>query len=236
MNFIYGYTKKITLQANQRKNEDLYILADSDFIIEKIIGLYDASFKIQIKDTTRNYDWFQNPIRSELFFGTAQYPNKLPYPIEIKRGSLIKFDIENLSDSVNNVELFFEGYRVFEPITLSKRMFFAYPMELTINPLDIYTHQILINNDYDFLINRLIAYKDNDYAFDIKFKVSSLQGSELMSEFTNIDNLFGSVLRPNILIHPLKVVRNSIISFDIRNNLNSPQSIQFMLDGIKLME
>ncbi|MEM5806969.1 MAG: hypothetical protein QW474_01115 [Candidatus Aenigmatarchaeota archaeon] len=236
MNFVYGYTKKISLIANQRINTQLNLLADSNFILEKVKALYDEPFLIQIKDTTSNYDWFNDRIRAELFFGTAQYPNILPFPIELKKASILKLDIENLSGNNNDLELFFEGYRVFEDIKLSKKQYFGYPISLTIPALDIYTHTILINNDFDFLLQRLIGYKDNDYSLEIRIKFSCLSGTEIFSEFTNIDNIFGSVLRPNDLIHPIRVKRNSIITIDIKNKTNVNQNVYLLLDGIKIME
>ena len=235
MNSLYSYTKKISLTANQRKDESLFIENDGDFIIERVYTKYDAPFRLNIIDTLSNYSWFSDRIRSDNWFGTPQYPNELTKPIELVRGTIIKIDIENLSAEANDVEIVFEGYKIFDSnIVVSKQKYYCYVMNVEVPSLDILVENIKTNADCDFLINKLYACKDNDYSLDVKLALSNYGGRRLQNEFTNIDNLFGSVLRPNILKHPLKVVKNSIIQLDIKNNLNSIENAQIVFDGIKV--
>jgi hypothetical protein len=235
MNNHFIYSKKISLTPNQRIDDTLKIEADSDFIIEKVYASYDDSFKINIIDTSSNYNWFSDRIRAENWFGTPQYPNELTKSIEILRNTLLKIDIENLVNAPNNIEIAFEGYRIYDtPITIGKTRYFAYVKDLTINALDLISDNILTNADSDFIIQRLVAYKDEDYSLELKLSASNLGGRRLNNEFCNIDNMFGSVLRPNILKHPLTIEKNSLIQFDVRNLLNSIIKAQIVFDGVKV--
>jgi len=235
MNNHFTYNKKITLNPNQRIDDTLKIEADSDFIIEKVYALYDGSFKFNIVDTTSNYAWFSDRIRAENWFGTPQYPNELTKPIDTLRNTLLKIDIENLTSDVNKIELAFEGYRIYDtPITIGKTRYFAYVKDLTLQALDMISDNILTNADSDFILQRLIAYKDHDYSLEMKLSASNLGGRRLNNEFCNIDNMFGSVLRPNILKHPLTIDRNSLIQFDVRNLLPAQENAQIVFDGVKV--
>mgnify|MGYP000849907457 CR=1 FL=1 len=234
MNTYYAYTKKITLQPNQRIDQELQLQADSDFIIERVYAIFNKPFKIQILDTTSNYNWFSNRIRSDAWFGTPQYPNELSKPIELLRNTLLKFDIENLDNSVNNIEIVFEGYRIYDKaISLSKDKYFCYVLDTELQALDMRTDFLKTNADTNFVIFKLYKYSDNDYSISLKMSASNLGGRLLNSEYTNIDNLFGSVLRPNILKHPITIDKNSILQFDFKNNFNSVEKLQIVLDGIK---
>jgi len=235
MNNIFTYSKKINLNANERRDETLKIEADSDFIIEKVYAIYDGSFKVNFLDTTSNYNWFSDRIRAENFFGTPQYPNELIKPIELLRNTLIKIDIENLLNTPNNIEIAFEGYRIYDnPITIGKTRYFAYVKDITISPLDMISDNILTSGDTDFIIHRLIATKEDDYSVELKLSASNLGGKRLNNEFCNIDNIFGSVLRPNIVKHPLTISKNSLIQIDVKNLLNKSEYIQLVFDGVKV--
>lgn len=237
MNIYYAYSKKLSLSGNQRLDSELQLQADSDFVIERVYAIFDAPFKIQIIDTTSNYNWFSSRIRSDNWFGTPQYPNELTKPIELLRNTLLKFDIENLSNLTNNIEIVFEGYRIFDnPLTLSKDKYYCYVLDSQLNVLDMKTDFIKTNADSKFVIFKQYAYKDNDYSISLKMSASNLGGRLLTSEYINIDNLFGSVLRPNILKHPITIDKNSIIQFDFKNNLSSIENIQIILDGVKKFE
>lgn len=237
MNTYYAYTKRITLQPNQRIDEQLQLQADSDFILERVYAIYNYPFKIQILDTTSNYHWFSDRIRSDCWFGTPQYPNSLSKPIELLRNTLLKFDIENLSINTNEIEMVFEGYRIYDRnINLSKNKYYCYVLETEINPLDLKTEFLKTNADSQFVIFKLYKYTDNDYSISFKMSASNFGGRLLTSEFTNIDNIFGSVLRPNILNHPITIERNSVIQFEFKNNMSSNEKIMLVLDGIKKFE
>ena len=96
MNTYYAYTKKITLQPNQRIDQELQLQADSDFIIERVYAIFNKPFKIQILDTTSNYNWFSNRIRSDAWFGFSSLLIGIATPTAISsnkvcHGALFQF-------------------------------------------------------------------------------------------------------------------------------------------------
>ena len=233
MNHTFHYVKNIKLDPLQRKTAQLLLNADSDFVVEKVYAVYDADFKVQILDNTASYKWFSLPIRADLFFGSPQYPNEMKQPIELKRASQLEFDVENMENVENNIEIVFEGYKVDKEINISKKRQFCYIHNFEIAPLDIFTDTLVFNSDSDFLLNKLYAWKTIDYEVSIQMSMSNLSGRYTSNNFVNVDNMFGSVLRPNILKHPFKIYKNSIIKLDFKNLANTPQVGQLVFDGIK---
>jgi hypothetical protein len=231
---MFGYTLPLKLTAGQRSDFQLLIDADSDFIIEKVYSNETGPFRLMILDTTTSYQWFSDRIRMENFFGTAEYPNELPTPIEVKRGTQLHFDVEDLSGAPNDVELVFEGYRVAEAITLGKKRYFAYVKNFTIPGNDRAQDTLQTNSDTDFLVNRFIAYRSKDYVNKLKMSLSSLAARQMYSQFTTIENIFGSVLRPNNLVHPVKLEKNSIVKYEIQNTDPAAQTLQLVFDGVKI--
>ena len=234
MNSLFGYTFPAALAANERKDFSLSIDADSDFIIEKVYSNETGPFRLQVIDTTSSYQWFSERIRMENFFGTAQYPNILPTPIELRRSTQLQFDIEDLSGAPNQIELVFEGYRVEENITLGKKKYFCYVKNFTVAALDRTQDTLTTNSDTDFLINRFIAWTDQDYMTKLKMSLSTLSGRQLYSQFTTLENVFGSVLRPNNLTHPLKLEKNAVVKYEVQNTDVNAHSLQLVFDGVKI--
>jgi len=234
MNYFFGYTKQINLSANERKDITLQLDGDADFVIERIYANYDEPFEIQIADSTRATYWFYDKIRAENFFGTPQYPNELAYPIELKKNTRLTFDIKNLSANANNVEIVFEGYKIFHNIALSPKKPYWYVKRFSVTALNIITDSLLITSDADFLIQKFIGYITENYSLQLKLNFSALSGRYIYSGFTNFDNIFGSLLRPNVLKHPIKATKNSIITFEVKNLTNDTQDVELVFDGVKL--
>ncbi len=230
----YSYVKKFSLGANQRIDDQLQLHADADFLLYRVYGVYEKPFKIMISDTTSNYNWFSSRIRSENWFGTPQYPNELSKPIELVKNTLLKFDVENLSDTANDIEIVFEGIKLYDKkIELTKDKYFCYVLDVDIKPLDIKTEFLRTNADSDFVAYKLYAYKDEDYNLSLRMSTTSSGGRFFSSEYINIENMFGSLLRPNILKAPITLAKNTIIQLDLKNNINNNQYAQFVFDGIK---
>lgn len=234
MNSMFGYTLPVKLLANQRTDFQLLIDADSDFLIEKVYSNEDGPFRLMILDTTTSYQWFSDRIRGENFFGDAEYPNELPTPIEVKRGTQLNLDIEDLSGAPNTIELVFEGYRVSENINIGKKRYFAYVKNFTIPANDRTLDTLQTNSDTDFITNRFIAWRSKDYVLKNKMSLSSLSARQLYSQFTSVENVFGSVLRPNNLKHPLKLEKNTVVKYEVQNTDPAAQSLQLVFDGVKI--
>ena len=236
MNSMFGYTftPSAALGPNQRSDFQMLIDADSDFLIEKVYSNEDGPFKIQILDTTTSYQWFSDRIRMENFFGDAEYPNELPTPIEVKRGTQLNLDIENLTAAPNNIELTFEGYRISENIVIGKKRYYSYVKNFVLAGNDRTQDTLITNSDTDFLINRFIGWRSKDYVTKLKMSMSSLSGRQMYSQFTTMENVFGTVLRPNNLKHPLRLEKNTIVKYEVQNLDPAAQEVQLVFDGVKI--
>jgi len=236
MNYIFSYVKNILLKPNERKIVNFNLFADANFIVERLKAVYGGSFKIQILDTTASYNWFNEPMLAENLFGTSEYPHELSFPIELRKSTQLRIEIEDLSGVANDIELTFEGYQVFQNIALSKKRFFTYPLDFTVPALDIIILTLQVNNDTNFLLKKLYHWQNENYSCQISMAFTNLSGRNIASNFINIDNMFGSVLKPNNLKHPLKILKNSIITIEIKNITDAVQNGQIVFDGVKLWE
>jgi len=234
MDSMFGYTFPIALGANERKDFSFAIDADSDFIVEKVYSQETGPFRLQIIDTTSSYQWFSDRIRMENFFGDAQYPNELPNTINLRRSTQLQFDIEDLSGAPNTIELVFEGYRIQGNIQPQTKRYFAYVKNFTLAGNDKTQDTLITNSDTDFLTSRFIAWTDQDYMTKLRMSLSSLAGRALYSQFTALESIFGSVLRPNNLKHPLMLDKNSIVKYEVQNTDANAHSIQLVFDGMKI--
>ena len=244
MDSMFGYTFLQSLAPKQRGNFNLLIDADSDFLVEKVYSNENGSFLMQVLDTTTSYQWFSDRVMMENFFGTAEYPNELPTPILLKRGTQLNIDLENLwidplDDPMNpiipnNIELVFEGYRVQDDIPVSKKRYFAYVMNVNTKAQNRTIATMSTNSDTDFVANRYIAWNSLPYSQLFKLSLSSLAARQMYSQFTTVENAFGTVLRPNNLRHPLTIPKNSVLKYEISNNSTLDQSLQLVLDGMKV--
>jgi len=226
----------------------LGIDADADFTVDKVYSDENGAFRVMILDTTSTYQWFSDPIRSANFFGSAEYPNELPQSIDLKRNTQLKIEIEDLSGAANAGELVFEGYRItdsgFQP---RKNKYYCYVKDFTVPASNNARGNLRIDGDASFLVNRFICWKDLDYVLKAKIAPSSLASQGLYTEYTLLENIFGSVLRPNTLRHPLLLGKNSTVSYDLQNVdpgqpllvppvLPADHDCQLVFDGIKIWD
>ena len=231
---MFGYTLPVALGANERKDFQLLIDADSDFLVEKVYSFETGPFRLQVLDSTTSYQWFSDRIRMDNFFGDAEYPNELPTPIALRRGTTLNLDIEDLSGAPNTLELVFEGYRCGANIDVGKKRYFAYVMNATIPGNDNALNTLTTNSDCDFITNRFIGWRSKDYVTKLKMSMSSFAARQMYSQYTYIENVFGTVLRPNNLRHPLKLEKNTIVKYEVQNIDPLPQSVQLVFDGMKV--
>lgn len=233
MNYNFAYTLSATLNPNERREFSLVIDNDSHFKIEKMMSYHTESYKTLIRDTSRNLAWSNIAIRSENLFGTAQFPNRLRTPKMLPPATTIYFDLENLSANPNEIFITLEGYRIYSPVTLPNRSFYVYGLNLALPPLNIVDTNLTISNLGDFLVEKHIRYYD--YEAELRMSASSLSGRTLMSGLTHIDNLFGNALNPNIITHPYKLIKNSVLQVYAKNRENSVNNIQLALEGSILL-
>ncbi len=237
MNRVYGYAYNIKLSAKQFIPDKIFSLhSDKDFIVEKVIAYFDHPFKVKISDTKTTYEWFHSYCHSNLFFGTAEYPNILQYPIELGRSTNLKMSFINLADEDNNIQIYFEGYKV-DIKNFSKKIYFSYPFDYELQPYASKTEHIVLENSADFLLTRLIGhFENNAYDVNVLIRFSGIGDTDFANISLKLGNLFGTVLKPNILNHPIRLRKNSIITMDLKNEANEVRKGSLLFEGVKLYE
>ena len=110
----FDYNANITVGANQTVVHNIPINIDSHFIVKKITGKRTGSALITVKDTATEKSWMNTPIHINNFLGSGQYPNNLPSPRFIYRGTNISIQVQDLSGSSNTIRINFSGEKLFE--------------------------------------------------------------------------------------------------------------------------
>ncbi|MEM4360108.1 MAG: hypothetical protein QXT45_06230 [Candidatus Bilamarchaeaceae archaeon] len=108
----YG-TGPITIAGNQTASVNISIQIDSHFLVEKIVGTRSGPALVSIKDGAVDRQWMNSPVHIDNLVGNSQFPNILPAPRLIARGSTINITIQNLMSTTNVIELIFSGLKLF---------------------------------------------------------------------------------------------------------------------------
>ncbi len=106
-------TGAVTLSANQTVSVNINIQIDAHFLVEKITGTRTGPALIQVIDGSQDRQWMNGAIHIDNFMGNSQFPNILPAPRFIRRGSSINITIQDLSGASNTVEVIFSGLKLF---------------------------------------------------------------------------------------------------------------------------
>ena len=230
-NYNFSYIlPSTTLAASERRDVTITTDNDSWFIVEKMTAYYDASFKTIIRDTSKNLGWSNIAIKAENLFGTAQFPTKMKTPQALPPSTTITFDLQNL-DTVNpnQIQIALEGYRMYSPAKESGKRFYIYGVDFALPPNNILDTSIQISNLGDFTVEKLVRYADGQA--QARISASGLSGRNLTSGLVRLDNLFGNALNPNMIRHPFKLVKNSIIQLYAQNLEAITNNIQLCFEG-----
>jgi len=234
VNYNSYYTLRASLNAGERREFQLVIDNDSFFQVEKMTSYHDSVYNALIRDTSLNLAWSNVAIKSDNLFGTAQFPNRLRTKKILPPSSTIFFDLENL-DPLNPNEIFItlEGYRLYQPITLPRRTFYVYALNAALPALNIVDTQLRVSNLGDFLVEKHIRYAD--YEFEVRMSASGLSGRSLTNVLTHGENIFGNALNPNIIEHPYKLIKNSILNVYLKNRQAAVNNVQLCFEGSILL-
>jgi hypothetical protein len=111
---VYDYgTGPVVIAANQTAVVNINIQIDSHFLVEKIVGTRTGPALVSIKDGAIDRQWMNSPVHIDNFAGNSQFPNILPAPRLVARGSTMNITIQNLMSQTNTVELIFSGLKLF---------------------------------------------------------------------------------------------------------------------------
>ena len=228
-NYSFSYTVTKTLTALQRVEVQLVTDNDSYFQVEKMMAYYEGRFRTLIRDTSQGLAWSNIALNAENLFGTAQFPNRLSTKIMIPPASTIFFDLEDLSNASNEIMITLEGHRIYTPVTMPKRKFYVNAINMALTPSNILDTSLVISNQGDFTVEKLVRYYDEEA--DLRISCSGLSGRSLTSGLTHIDNMFGNALNPHIIEHPYTLVKNSVIQVYARNRAAVANNIQLCFEG-----
>lgn len=109
----FDYTETITLTANNTASLNIPINIDSHFVITKIMAIREGAATITVKDASNDRQWMDRPVHIDNFAGNSQFPNILPSPRFVQKGSIINMTLQDLSGSSNAIRITYHGYKLF---------------------------------------------------------------------------------------------------------------------------
>lgn len=110
----YTYTTGlISIAGNQSASVNINIQIDSHFLVEKLIAVRTGPALITLKESGIGRQWMNVPTHIDNIFGNSQYPNILPAPRLVQRGSSLNITIQNLMSGTNEITLMFDGLKLF---------------------------------------------------------------------------------------------------------------------------
>ena len=113
--YVYPITSAGTLSIVANGGASASIATDNDahFLIQKITGARTGPCTLTAKDGARDRQWMDSVVHFDNFVGNGQFPNILPSPRFIARGSVIAITLTDLSGAANIIELNFEGVKLY---------------------------------------------------------------------------------------------------------------------------
>lgn len=113
----YDYTTgSVAIAAGGAASLQISVQIDSHFLVQKIVGsrTSGAPALITIKTFGNDRQWMDKAVHFDNIVGNAQFPNILPAPRLVERGSTISINIQNLS-TINSgtYEIIFSGLKLF---------------------------------------------------------------------------------------------------------------------------
>lgn len=110
----YTYsTGSFVVGANQTASININIQIDSHFLVMKLVAVRSGPALVTLKESGVDRIWMNTPTHIDNLFGNSQFPNILPAPRIIQRGSALNITVQDISGSTNTMELLFDGLKLF---------------------------------------------------------------------------------------------------------------------------
>lgn len=109
----FDYTIEIPMAANGSGVGNLAFNIDSHFMVRKLTGTRTGASLITIKDGASDRQWMDKPVHFDNLFGNSQFPNILPAPRFVYRGSVLNITATDISGLANTLRLTFSGEKLF---------------------------------------------------------------------------------------------------------------------------
>lgn len=114
--YVYSISSSgtVSVAASQTLSTSIATDNDAPFLIQKIVGARTGPALVTMKDGARDRQWMNIAVHFDNLVGSGHYPNVLPSPRYIARGSVISITIQDLSAAANTVEINFVGVKLYE--------------------------------------------------------------------------------------------------------------------------
>lgn len=109
----FFYAGGVVLGANEVASFNVQINIDSHFLCRKISAVRTGACLVNITDTATDRAWMNVPTHIDNVAGNSQFPNILPAPRFVYRGSVINVTVTDISGSANTVRMIFHGEKLF---------------------------------------------------------------------------------------------------------------------------
>jgi hypothetical protein len=113
--FVYGFTNgAATVAASGTSSQNIEVDIDSHFLVQKIVGIRDSAALVTIGENARGMNWMNTAIEFDNLVGNGAFPNILPAPRFIRRGSVVTVNLQNLSGLPNTINISLIGTKLYE--------------------------------------------------------------------------------------------------------------------------
>lgn len=111
---VFFYTANVTIAANETASVNIPINIDSHFIVKKITGIRTGAALVTVKDGATDRQWQDRAVHIDNFMGNGHFPNMLPAPRFIYKGSVLNLTIQDLSGASNTIRIVLSGEKLFK--------------------------------------------------------------------------------------------------------------------------
>lgn len=241
----FQYSIRRTLTALQRDTGGFTkIQNDSDFLVQKIVGLSTGIYNFNLLDTGTGRQFFDRELNNVDIVGTAQRPNVLLQPKLLYANSTVNSVLVDTSNAGNTVELVLEGIKCYKtlPASFTPRGviqlekyaevdYFAYSVPLTLAANGSSIGIINIQGDSDFLITKITGNRTGAY----RLQIADLSCGWTFSDQQVADaDLVGTAQQPNVLLHPQLALANSSLQVQASDVSGNTNTIEIVIEGVKL--
>lgn len=109
----FDYTVTLSLSANSTGTANVNVNIDSHFLVRRLTATRTGPALIAIKEGSTERQWMNTSIHIDNLFGNSQFPNVLPAPRFVWRGSVINITAQDLSGAANTLILTFSGEKLY---------------------------------------------------------------------------------------------------------------------------
>lgn len=109
----FFYVGGVVLGANETASFNIAVNIDSHFLCRKITAVRTGACLVNITDTATDRAWMNVPTHIDNIAGNSQFPNILPAPRFVYRGSVVNVVVTDISGNPNTVRIVLHGEKLF---------------------------------------------------------------------------------------------------------------------------